>query len=93
MFVLYFSEHKISEVKLNCNGAAEIPVYLLKFTRLLHDDPDPYFDSYYNWYLSGNGNLCLADIAGNTYLLKSSSNELGELINYKAWLLSCCGFV
>ncbi|XP_077290255.1 uncharacterized protein LOC143914038 [Arctopsyche grandis] len=53
-----------------------LPMYLLDFAKLLREDPDPYFDSNYNWYLTGNGNLCSVIIKSIPYIIQSVDETL-----------------
>ncbi|XP_068622601.1 uncharacterized protein TAF1C-like [Battus philenor] len=52
------------------------PQHLVDMAMHLDSDPDPYFDSSYNWYYSGHGNLQHICVQWSDYLLHSEFSKL-----------------
>lgn len=49
----------------------QCPKHIVEMAAHLDSDPDPYFNSSYNWYYAGNGNLQIVCIDWVDYLLYS----------------------
>lgn len=60
----------------------ECPKYLLDLAAKLETDPNPNFDSTYNWYYAGSGNMQLICIGWVDYLLHSDHDSLCEYQKY-----------
>ncbi|CAK1580809.1 unnamed protein product [Parnassius mnemosyne] len=52
------------------------PKHLVDMAMHLDSDPDPHFDSSYNWYYAGRGNMQLICIHWRVYLLHSEFSKL-----------------
>ncbi|XP_072938285.1 uncharacterized protein [Epargyreus clarus] len=59
--------------KLN-DDVVRCPRHLVEMAAHMDSDPDPYFNSSYNWYYAGSGNLQLICINWVDYLLHSEFN-------------------
>ncbi|XP_047996282.1 uncharacterized protein LOC125234128 [Leguminivora glycinivorella] len=59
----YLKEH--SDDIISC------PKHIVDMAMHWDNDPDPYFNSAYNWYYAGNGNMQLVVIDGKEYLMCS----------------------
>lgn len=61
--------------KLN-DQVVHCPKHLVNMAAHLDNNPDPYFDSSYNWYYAGNGNLHVICIDWVNYLLHSEFSNV-----------------
>ncbi|CAH2049054.1 unnamed protein product, partial [Iphiclides podalirius] len=66
----------LSKYKPMNETVAHCPKHLVDMAVHLDSDPDPNFDSSYNWYYAGAGNLQLMCIQWKDYLLHSVFNKL-----------------
>lgn len=47
------------------------PKQLVDIAAYYEQNPDPYFESSYNWYYAGHGNMVLLSLSGLDYLVHS----------------------
>lgn len=67
--------------KLN-DQVVHCPKHFVDIAAHLDTNPDPYFDSSYNWYYAGNGNLHIICINWVDYLLHSEFSNVCKYVNY-----------
>lgn len=61
--------------KLN-DQVIQCPKHFVDMAAHIDSNPDPYFDSSYNWYYAGNGNLQVICIDWVDYLLHSEFSNV-----------------
>ncbi|XP_013169984.1 PREDICTED: uncharacterized protein LOC106119497 [Papilio xuthus] len=66
----------LSKYEVLNDDVVHCPKHLIDMAKHWDSDPDPHFDSSYNWYYAGHGNLQLISIQWNDYLLHSELSKL-----------------
>lgn len=64
----------LAHLKEHSDDIISCPKHLVDMAKHWDKDPDPYFNSVYNWYYAGNGNMQLLIIDGKEYLMCSEIN-------------------
>ncbi|XP_063627290.1 uncharacterized protein LOC134798835 [Cydia splendana] len=64
----------VAHLKEHSDDIISCPKHLVDMAIHWDNDPDPYFNSTYNWYYAGNGNMQLLVIDSKDYLMCSEIN-------------------
>ncbi|KAJ0174959.1 hypothetical protein K1T71_009100 [Dendrolimus kikuchii] len=84
--------------KWHNDNVLECPKAFVEMAEHWEQNPDVFFDSNYNWYYAGNGNMQLINFHGSDYLLHSELNCLwvtpfskdNLILNYEKELIYDC---
>lgn len=55
------------------------PKYYVDFAAHIENNPDHFFESNYNWYYAGHGNMHTTSINGSDYIIHSDLNCLCKM--------------